>query len=455
MNSEYYFSNLIDWQQQAYQCLIQEDYSRAISLYEQAIEVEPKVTTYYWYLGLLLLLQGQETEAQTTWLLAIGESSSEEADIYTAELMQVLQTEAERREALRDYSIAWVLRQYIREINPKDINNLLHIIQISISLGNFICDELNTLGILELLRVEEYHLNVNLLLQVRQGILDLYPHELSALSFDELCQRYIHKDKKIDASLVKTKSKYSYLDEENIIEEYLKKINANNQFCVDIAASDGITMSNTYFLFEKGWAGLAVEGNSNKFAKLALAYTQFEKVNLSKCMVTPENVVSLLKAHRTPENFAFLNLDIDGYDYFVLEQILNTFRPFLICAEINENIPPPLKFTVKWEPDYVWAVDHFFGQSICQVNILCQRHEYEIVELHYNNIFLVPKEINSSTSLTPQEAYKKGYLERIDRHQKFPWNAVIEEIHSLSPQEALIYLNKFFSKYEGKFICTL
>jgi hypothetical protein len=64
-------------------------------------------------------------------------------------------------------------------------------------------------------------------------------------------------------------------------------------------------------------------------------------------MVTPNNVVSLLLANDTPKEFAFLNLDLDGYDYFVLEQILTHYRPKLICKEINEKIPPPIKFSVK------------------------------------------------------------------------------------------------------------
>ncbi len=38
-------------------------------LYEQAIAEEPDIKSHYWYLGLILLLQGKEVEAQTTWAL--------------------------------------------------------------------------------------------------------------------------------------------------------------------------------------------------------------------------------------------------------------------------------------------------------------------------------------------------------------------------------------------------
>lgn len=462
-------SNQLDsWVQQAHEYLLSGDYTKAVSIYEKAIEAEPSVKSHYWYLGLMLLLQGQEAEAHTTWLMGMVEGEPEQVEEWTSELIQVLQTEAERRETLADDSVAWTIRQHIREIAPTDINNLLLIVGLSINLNIFTAEDLSALGIIELLSSESVSVNAQLLLQVLQRVLAYAPHEQLVLEFANICQRYAPEAQDMARSVMFASAKigepqtpereaikYSYLDEERIIDNFLCQLNIEDRYCVDIAASDGITMSNTYFLFKRGWGGLAVEYDRHQFAKLALRYAEFESVNLSKCMVTPENVISLLKAHQVTEKFSFLNLDIDGYDYFVLEQILSSFRPLLLCVEINEKIPPPIKFTVKWSPKYSWNSDNFYGQSLSQLNILCVRHEYDLVDLHYNNAFLIPREISPSPSLTPEEAYRKGYLERGDRKEKFYWNDNMEEIHSLSPVEAVNYVNKFFSKYEGQFICHL
>lgn len=243
--------------------------------------------------------------------------------------------------------------------------------------------------------------------------------------------------------------RFSNLDEQSAIDGYLRDLKINEGYCVDIAASDGITMSNTYALYRKGWSGLAVEFDSIKFSRLAENYANFQGVNLSKCMVTPLNIVSLLQAHGAPANFDFLNLDIDGYEYFVLEKLLEAFRPKLICVEINEKIPPPIKFTVKWDKNYVWASDHFYGQSLSQLNILIELHNYALVELHYNNAFLIPVELSPSPSLTPEEAYRLGYLEKPDRKEKFPWNENMEEVLHMAPGKALDFINRFFKKYEN------
>jgi len=247
-------------------------------------------------------------------------------------------------------------------------------------------------------------------------------------------------------------SKFSNLDEERMIEKYLASLRIKNKYCVDIAASDGITMSNTLFLFEKQWNGLAVEFDSENFSKLATLYKKFTTVNLIKAKVIPENVISLLKACLCPKDFSFLNFDIDGYDFFVLDKLLAEYKPLLICVEINEKIPPPILFTVRYDSNYVWNEDHFYGQSISKCYELCRKYNYDIVELHYNNLFLIPSEINNNARLSPEEAYESGYKNKNDRKEKFPWNADMEELLSISKDEGIEFLNKKFNQYEGEYI---
>jgi hypothetical protein len=251
-----------------------------------------------------------------------------------------------------------------------------------------------------------------------------------------------------------TRKTFSNLEEQSRIAHYLERLKVPNKSCVDIGAGDGVTMSNTFALFLDGWQGLAIEYDPTRFAHLARTYLRLD-VNIARCKVVPENVLSLLEGHEIPKQFGLLSLDIDGYDYFVLQQILSKFRPSLICTEVNEKIPPPLKFTVQYDPGYAWAGDHFYGQSISQLDRLCSEHDYALVELHYNNAFLVPRELNSFPDLTAEEAYVCGYLERKDRKEKFPWNANLEQLQTMSPDEAMGFLKSFFSQYEGKFVCTL
>ncbi|MBD1827832.1 FkbM family methyltransferase [Microcoleus vaginatus GB1-A2] len=160
-------------QQQAYQNFIQGDYSGAANLYEQAIEAEPDNRSHYWYLGLALLLAGQEIEAQATWLIGMTGGDSEQVELWTKDLIQVLQTEAERRGKVGDYGITWTIRHHLREISPTDINNLLHLINLSILMGSYTEADLDSLGVIKLVKSDQSsEVDSGLLLLVVKNVLE-------------------------------------------------------------------------------------------------------------------------------------------------------------------------------------------------------------------------------------------------------------------------------------------
>jgi len=174
--------------QQAYKCLLQKDYYQASSLYEQAITEAPGEKSNYWYLGLALLLQGQGTEAQSTWLLAMMEGGSEEVEEWNAELMQVLQVEAERHRALADGATSWVIRQQMREIQPQSLDNLLHLIQLGIEQETFTGEELTSWGVIEILQTEpSLGIDPEWLLYVLNEVLNSAPLHPATVDFTAAC----------------------------------------------------------------------------------------------------------------------------------------------------------------------------------------------------------------------------------------------------------------------------
>lgn len=100
---------------QAYQYLIQGKYSQAAILYEQAIE-DSETISNYWYLGLTYLLQGEQVQAQATWMFPFMNCEPEQLEEWTADLIQVLSTELQRLESRGDSQAAELIRQQILEI---------------------------------------------------------------------------------------------------------------------------------------------------------------------------------------------------------------------------------------------------------------------------------------------------------------------------------------------------
>ncbi len=84
-------------QDQARELFNQGAYQQAAELYEQVIALLPSEMSSYWWLGLALLLQDLEEDAQTTWLMALMDVEADQVEQRMAELVQTLQHESDRQ----------------------------------------------------------------------------------------------------------------------------------------------------------------------------------------------------------------------------------------------------------------------------------------------------------------------------------------------------------------------
>lgn len=188
------------------------------------------------------------------------------------------------------------------------------------------------------------------------------------------------------------KSRFRTFHNEHVILSKLMEdlsLEAKDIFFVDIGAGDGIDMSNTYLIAAAGAQGIALEFNPSKFAMMSTTYRDLDQVSLSRCAVTPENVVDLLRGNFAPNIIDILNLDIDSYDYFVLERLFTNFRFKILCLEINPLFPLGIDFTVNY-PSGEWSGwDHFQGMSISMAYKLLKKNGYSIVHVDRECLFAI------------------------------------------------------------------
>lgn len=220
-----------------------------------------------------------------------------------------------------------------------------------------------------------------------------------------------------------------------------------NRFCVDLGAGDGQNGSNTFLLLLNGWQGLAIEQEPRYFAAMQKTYQEWglqaQWLNQS---ITPENINLLLATQAVPAEFAFLSLDIDSWDYWVLKALLQHYRPWLICTEINETIPPPLRFTQTAEAE-PHAPSHFFGYSLALLADLAQAHSYDLVGLDFNNAFLVAREVNHFWPvLNAEEAYLN-----YRQNPRPEYNADMEPLLSLEKNSAQAFVQRHFEAFTGQY----
>ena len=248
------------------------------------------------------------------------------------------------------------------------------------------------------------------------------------------------------------RGRFSHANEQQILRRYIEQMLPREyaRTVVDIGAGNGVRWSNSYALILENWKALGVEADAQKHQLLSRTYRGFPQARACHSLAAPDNICELLDDFGIEKEFGVLCLDIDGNDYWVLDAILSRFRPGLVVTEINENIPPPLRFVVKFDPEFQLRY-HFYGYSISALEDLCNRRGYGILHLEYNNAFLAPKELGSHHFRDAKSVYEKGYLNRPDRKTRFAANLDMEELHTLSPEQGMQFAREFYARDAGNY----
>lgn len=174
-------------------------------------------------------------------------------------------------------------------------------------------------------------------------------------------------------------------------------------------------------------------------------------LGLKKCIrVDCQNIFSVFEEFGLPEEFTFMNLDIDSFDFILLQKILTRYHPVVISTEINEKIPPPIKFFVNDEK-HSWgdsSIGHFYGYSIACLDDV---PGYDIAGLAFNNAILIRSDLNTFEKLTPEQAYREGYLPSVDRKDAKSYNYDMYPALDMTPQDAITFINRKFFGDAGKY----
>ncbi len=207
----------------------------------------------------------------------------------------------------------------------------------------------------------------------------------------------------------------------------LNKIENPSFYIIDIGASTGVNTDPVFkFINNINYKGLCIEGNSQCINELKTK-THFDIYN---GYITPVNILTVFESYKVPYNIDILKIDIDGYDLEVLRVILSKYKPRIIIAEINEKIPPPVCFEVKYKEDYSWDYSHCFGFSIQSGAKVMNDNNYKIVSVYeINNILCVNDELcklleiqGANTDEYIKKLYKTGYINNLKRLRLLPWN---------------------------------
>jgi FkbM family methyltransferase len=203
---------------------------------------------------------------------------------------------------------------------------------------------------------------------------------------------------------------YSQLNQDNNVIEFYN--NKQNGFFIEIGASDGINLSNTYLLETKyNWTGICVEPLPEKYLTLVLnrpnskcldnavynisnlildfsiannfdmlsgisenIYRYKEHVDSNKTMIQVKTIslTDLLDANNAPAFIEYLSIDTEGSEYEILKGF--DFNKYIFgIIDVEHNYIEPLRTQIRdllLSKGYIYICENHFDDNYKHSSVL-------------------------------------------------------------------------------------
>jgi hypothetical protein len=180
--------------------------------------------------------------------------------------------------------------------------------------------------------------------------------------------------------------------------------------------------------FECGWSGLMIDANPDAIVRLSRLFSANDQVVPIHTEVTPSNVNDLLRDHGMTGEIDLLSIDIDSYDYWVLDA-LSEVSPRVLVLEYNAGFGPERSVTIPLGQSLQDVPKGYSGASLVALTTLAARKGYRLIACEYSgaNAFYLRHDVAPEVpALEPARAYRPQ-LSRVE----------LDEERELGPEELL------------------
>tara|TARA_R110002060_G_scaffold6048_7_gene9218 strand:- start:21 stop:842 length:822 start_codon:yes stop_codon:yes gene_type:complete len=207
---------------------------------------------------------------------------------------------------------------------------------------------------------------------------------------------------------------YSATGNDGIIEKIFEILKIEEGLFVEFGAWDGIHGSNCRRLWEKGWSGIFIEPDTQKYGNLIKNYGDQKKIHCLKSFVDNKNNLfdDVVRPH-IKGTIDFCSIDIDGLDLEVFEKFKD-FLPTVVCIEggqmvevHHERLPPHI-------------AKRNIQQSLKVITEAFEEKGYRLL-CSYQDSFFVKEEFFDLFNIVPKELIQY-YLEGLAAiPRRMPW----------------------------------
>ena len=254
----------------------------------------------------------------------------------------------------------------------------------------------------------------------------------------------INKDKNKIKNLKEVEfSVFSQFGEDGIISWLIKKIPNIEKVFLEIGTQDYWESNTRFLLKSKKWKGYIIEASKKHVNRIKSqrVYWQHD-IKAINGFVDKENINLIIDENIKEKNIGLLSIDIDGNDYWILEQI-NKLSPTIIICEFNSIFGDLMKLSVPYKKNFSRQDSHYsnlyFGASIKAFISMLDNKGYTFLGSASSGIngFFVKKDFESyfSKNIEENKIFPSIAKEGLDVNGKLTHKNLLDSLNQINELE--------------------
>lgn len=192
---------------------------------------------------------------------------------------------------------------------------------------------------------------------------------------------------------------FSQWGEDGIIQFLISNLEIQNKTFIEFGVEDFFESNCRFLLMKDSWRGFVIDGSPNNIGRLEASYFYWRySLQAKAAFVTRENVNALLEESGFEKDLGILSIDLDGIDYYVLDE-LESWRPSILIVEYNAVFGPDRAVSVPYDAQFQRTRAHhsnlYYGASLPAFSELARERNYALVGVNGagSNAFFVRRDL--------------------------------------------------------------
>ena len=176
---------------------------------------------------------------------------------------------------------------------------------------------------------------------------------------------------------------FSQWGEDGIIQHLTKSLEIKNKTFIEFGVEDFMESNCRFLLMKDDWKGFVIDGEKSNIQKLKNSYFYWRHhLEAVDKFITKENINEILEKSGFDNDLGILSVDLDGNDFFILEEIKN-FNPRILICEYNSVFGARRKISIPYQADFYRTNTHhsnlYWGASLAAMTYLADKKGYSLV----------------------------------------------------------------------------